>query len=162
MWPLCLPTIAAQINGSWHSTIDDIPFRVYRQREPTAIPYSIIQDDYCTNEVDSDPDDTENEALEKEDDLLSDFDDLKIETTDIFQMCSSACLEKEVFGLKHKENEVTVNVSEHTGVMLDEEEEFSLKSFNSSLYVLGKKQLESCLPSLESAEYVIHRNIKYR
>eukprot|EP00795_Rhopilema_esculentum_P013871 gene13871-4820_t len=45
VWPLLLPGIADKINKSYHSTIDDIPFRIYRNRDVDSIRYTIVPDD---------------------------------------------------------------------------------------------------------------------
>ena len=68
-----LPAIASNINNTWHSTIDDIPFRVYKQREPSSIISTIIPDDASwdtgepSGDSDSDHDDINNEDQSDED-----------------------------------------------------------------------------------------------
>ena len=44
-WPSLLPGIANVINNTWHATIQDIPFRVYRGREPISSNQFVIPDD---------------------------------------------------------------------------------------------------------------------
>ena len=41
MWPLLLPGIADKINKSYNFTIDDIPFRVYRNRDCNTIGFTV-------------------------------------------------------------------------------------------------------------------------
>ena len=43
VWPLLLPGIADRINATWCSTTDDIPFRVFKNREPNMIRNVVIQ-----------------------------------------------------------------------------------------------------------------------
>ncbi len=38
-WPILLPGIANQINKSYHSTINDIPFRIYRNRDVPSLDF---------------------------------------------------------------------------------------------------------------------------
>ena len=45
LWPMLLPGIASIINNNYHHTIDDIPFRVYHNREPASMKHHIIPDD---------------------------------------------------------------------------------------------------------------------
>ena len=54
VWPLFLPGVASLINNMWHNTIDDIPFRVYKQREPSSLGYTVIPEDFaCCEENNS-------------------------------------------------------------------------------------------------------------
>ena len=166
-WPLYLPGVASQINNTWHSTIDDIPFRVYRQRDPSALSHSIVPKDFnwADGDVDSEGESEEPIATTSNDEEhtydIGEPSEIHITASELFQICSSACLHKDVFGSSKKESTALINVYPETNVMV-EGEEFSEKSFNFSLYLLGRKQMELFLPVLESTEYVIHRNIKYR
>lgn len=45
MWPLLLSPIADMLNSKWHSTINDIPFRIYRNREPSCQASHVVPDD---------------------------------------------------------------------------------------------------------------------
>ena len=45
VWPLLLPGIANKINKSYHSMIDDIPLRVYRNRDANSIDFTIAPED---------------------------------------------------------------------------------------------------------------------
>ena len=43
--PLLFTGICSIINNNWHHTIDDIPFRVYNNRDPVCMKHHIIPDD---------------------------------------------------------------------------------------------------------------------
>ena len=45
VWPLLLSAIADLLNCKWHSTINDVPFRIYKNREPSCLVDYIIPDD---------------------------------------------------------------------------------------------------------------------
>lgn len=45
LWPVLLSGIADFQNSKWHSTINDIPFRVYRNREPSGLTSHVVPDD---------------------------------------------------------------------------------------------------------------------
>lgn len=45
MWPVLLSPIADMLNSKWHSTINDIPFRVYKNREPSCQASHVVPDD---------------------------------------------------------------------------------------------------------------------
>ena len=45
LWPMLLPGIASIINNNYHHTFDDIPFRVYHNREPASMKHHIIPED---------------------------------------------------------------------------------------------------------------------
>ena len=53
-WPMYLPAIASSINNKCHSTINDIPFRIYNRREPSTVVSTIIPDDSTWDEVKED------------------------------------------------------------------------------------------------------------
>ena len=171
-WPMYLPAIASNINNTWHSTIDDIPFRVYKQREPSNIISTIIPDDasWDTGEPSGDSDsDNDDDDINNEDQRDEDEEDRKTTgncmeppslcETELFQICSSASLVPASFNSKEKQPTIKID---NTTEYIADEEEFSLKAFNFSLYMMGKKQQQINMPALESTEYVIHRNIKYR
>uniref|UniRef100_A0A7M6DL59 Integrase catalytic domain-containing protein n=1 Tax=Clytia hemisphaerica TaxID=252671 RepID=A0A7M6DL59_9CNID len=46
IWPLLLPGIATTYNNSYHHTIEDIPFRLYHNREPNQLKHYVVPDDY--------------------------------------------------------------------------------------------------------------------
>ena len=43
--PLLLSAVADLLNSKWHSTINDGPFRIYKNREPSCLVNYIIPDD---------------------------------------------------------------------------------------------------------------------
>ena len=45
MWPILLSPIADMLNSKWHSTINDIPFRIYKNREPSCQASHVVPDD---------------------------------------------------------------------------------------------------------------------
>ena len=45
VWPLLLSPIADMLNSKWHSTINDIPFRIYKNRSPNCQVFYVIPDD---------------------------------------------------------------------------------------------------------------------
>ena len=45
MWPVLLSPIADMLNSKWHSTINDIPFRIYKNREPSCQASHVVPDD---------------------------------------------------------------------------------------------------------------------
>ena len=45
VWPLLLSAVADLLNSKWHSTINDVPFRIYKNREPSCLVNYIIPDD---------------------------------------------------------------------------------------------------------------------
>ena len=60
-WPILLPGIADEMNKSYHSTIDDIPFRIYRNREASSLEcvFKSEDDDYYEEEYEDDDNDNE-------------------------------------------------------------------------------------------------------
>ena len=170
-WPIYLPAIASAINNTWHSTIDDIPFRVYKQRDPSTIISTIVPDDniWLASDGDyggNDDGDNNNDNGDDSDDNTNTNEDHhylssipSLSETDIYQICSSSSLTPKVLRSKEEKPEIRINTMSSC---IADEEEFQLKSFNYSLYAMGKKQQTCHLSALESTEYVIHRNIKYR
>ena len=45
VWPLLLSAVADLLNSKWHSTINDVPFRIYKNREPFCLVNYVIPDD---------------------------------------------------------------------------------------------------------------------
>ena len=45
VWPVLLSPIADILNCKWHSTINDTPFRIYKNREPSCLSGHIVPDD---------------------------------------------------------------------------------------------------------------------
>lgn len=174
-WPMFLPAIANNINNTWHSTIDDIPFRVYKQREPSSIISTIIPDDASWDNNESLGDfnsDSDNDYVSTNDDQSDSDEDIQtagdqilplpitlMSETELFQICTSPSLVSASFNSKEKLPKIKID---NTTECIADEAEFSLHNFNFSLYNMGKKQQKVNLSALESTEYVIHRNIKYR
>ena len=46
MWPVLLSPIADTLNSKWHSTLSDIPFRIYKNREPSCQASHVVPDDH--------------------------------------------------------------------------------------------------------------------
>ena len=69
-WPILLPGIADEMNKSYHSTIDDIPFRIYRNREASSLECVFKPDDVsfttCSNEVQVDEESEDDDYYEEE------------------------------------------------------------------------------------------------
>lgn len=121
-WPIYLPAVASTMNNTWHSTIDDIPFRVYKQRDPSTIISSIVPgynrtwvagNGVSDDEVDHDGDDVD-DSNDHADDNDAD-ESIKVPTipllteTDIYQICSSASLAPNVFKSKEKKSEIRIH-----------------------------------------------------
>ena len=45
VWPLLLSAVADLLNSKWHSTINDGPFGIYKNREPSCLVNYVIPDD---------------------------------------------------------------------------------------------------------------------
>ena len=65
-WPLLLPGIGNKINKSYHFTIDDIPFRLYRNRDPEKISPLFIPDDAVFSNTLSTDNNLNTECLESD------------------------------------------------------------------------------------------------
>ena len=84
VWPLFLPGVASLINNTRHSTIDDIPFRVYKQREPSSLGCKVIPEDsaWCEENNSGHNDDSDSDD---ENDIDSSADEQEIIATEILQ-----------------------------------------------------------------------------
>ena len=80
-----LPGIADEINKSYHSTIDDILFRIYRNREASSLECVFVPDDVsfmtCSNEVQVDEESEDDDDYEKEHEDDDDDNDMKLALT---------------------------------------------------------------------------------
>ena len=45
VWPLLLSAVADLFNSKWHSTINDVPFQMYKNCEPFCVVNYVIPDD---------------------------------------------------------------------------------------------------------------------
>ena len=84
---------------------------------------------------------------------------IDITISELYQMCTSAAITKD--GFRRSNTSMNVAVDESSTIMV-EDGEFCLKEFNTALFQLGEKQIQSHLSALEATEYIIHRNIKHR
>ena len=162
VWPLFLPGVASLINNTWHSTIDDIPFRVYKQREPSSLGYTVVPEDFVwckENSTETDEfDDTEMSSDDEEGNQTADKDiypteteiNIDITTSELYQMCTSAAITKD--GFRRSNTSMNVAVDESSTIMV-EDGEFCLKEFNTALFQLGEKQIQSHLSALEATIY---------
>ena len=114
MWTLLLPGIANKINKSHHSTIDDIPFRVSRNRDANSIGFTIGPEDAAFGShanLDASVDDDKDQSSDCEDEEGEDGDDAEVGTNclcdetsstlsvnDIMQSCLGSSLSKSFFG----------------------------------------------------------------
>ena len=176
IWPCLLPGIANVINNTWHATIDDIPFRVYRGRAPISINQIIVPDDdeftmigELDDQVDDTFDETDMQLLENdtsEDESVYGLEDLKANEftmSSLYQSCASSSLSKSLMRSTDIEPDVSkareCKLTEESDVD-DCEEEFSIAHFNSSLYTMTSQLVETQLRALESTEVMIHKNIE--
>ena len=174
-WPLLLPGTANKINKSYHFTIDDIPFRVYRNRDPETISSLFIPDDAVFSNILSTDNNLNTECLESdicdsdEDSIFldcpyendtdatsplsveaaasTDQSILKPSYQDLMQSCLGSSLSGSVlYGIPNE----TANC--HGAVDIDPdhvsvEEEFSSQSFSAALFSLTEKSYLSLLMS---------------
>ena len=179
VWPLLLPGIANKINKSYHSTIDDIPFRVYRNRDANSIGFTIVPEDLAfgshtslDTSIDTDEDlssDCEDEEGEDCDDAEVGTDCLNDETSsnfsvnEIMQSCLGSSLSKSFFGNRF-DNEAGQDDNdlpeESENDDDDIESAFSTSKFSSSLFSISQKRFGQQLRTLQSTEFTIHRNIE--
>ncbi len=176
LWPCLLPGIANVINNTWHATIDDIPFRIYRGRSPLNISHTIVPDD--------DEFTLMGEASESSDETF-DEDDLQIaesDTTDeegttelqeinvseftmssLYQSCASSSLSSSLMRSTSLEPDISKTTAQHCVDGPEEEEgehEFSIINFNASLYTMTSRLTAHQMRALEATETMIHRNIE--
>ena len=132
-WPVLLPGVASIINNTWHQTIDDIPFRIYHNREPRTVASHYMPDDgswqkshSATEESVSDEEETE----QVEDDY---FGESLISEEEILQSCAPASLSSKVFSQGSQIEEESEDPS--TNQEFVEEEQFSTKTFQMALFL---------------------------
>ena len=181
VWPLLLPGIADRINATWCSTIDDIPFRVFKNREPNVIRNVVISEDEFWSEPAANMATSEEQeedgdeftffaplAEENADTVGSLLDGLsssnEVSHAEILQTCVGASLSSSTFQDKEDKDLTNVLTEDDVEEQLfeDEEEEFSTLNFNRTLFQISKNwHLSTILNLLESTEYTIHRNIEH-
>ena len=186
-WPLLLPGIANKINKSYHFTIDDIPFRIYRNRDPNSMSSSIIPDDEVFSNafpsaetVDADSAEFENND-DDDDGVFMDCSSVEdnpedpslaydeVGTTidnpdplpsykELLQSCLGSSYASSTLSSDNS-TDLQDSLNQSPGPVSNEEE-FSCESFNASLFYLTQKKLSSSLNALESSENMMHRNIE--
>eukprot|EP00794_Sanderia_malayensis_P000809 gene809-biopygen81 len=182
-WPVLLPGIADKINKSYHSTIDDIPFRVYRNRETSSLNFTIVPDDtvfFVENEELSTPDseDEDEDTCDSDDDGDDDDDDddgddkrsdckgtSMCSVEDLLQSCVGSSLSKSCFSNTLSSQLVSDSLESHsnnsgTDTEVDAEEDFEQIKFTSCLFQHSLTKSNLQLHVLESTECTIHRNIE--
>ena len=113
--------------------------------------YTVIPEDFAWCEENKsghnydsgsdDENDIDNRADEQEI-IATDTTDT-ITLSELYQLCSSSSISKEAFHSYNKDT-VDIGISNLTTLMV-EEGEFSLKQFNTALFQLGEKQIQSYL-----------------
>lgn len=176
-WPLLLPGISSIMNNTWHQTIDDIPFRIYHNRDPIAMRHHIIPDDLMwlkkhtenvkENDGNSSTDDSESDEEWLEEGEISNKSNVGITANEIYQSCSSASLSSRFFIEKQEKSqqndlEAVAAPIQSSGSNECQENEFDKLKFNTALYTLAKEKEYYNLQALEATEYGIHRNIQRR
>ena len=165
-----LPGIADKINKSYHSTIDDIPFRIYRNKEASSLEYVFVPDDVsfttCSNEVQvdeesEDDDDYEEEYEDDDDESEIGTDNSPMTEQELMQSCLGSCLNKSLFSREENEIEPS-NMVDDESVACSPENEFEAVNFSSALFRLSSSSQCSQLNALESTEYTIHRKHRKR
>ena len=172
-WPMYLPGIASTINKTWHTTIDDTPFRVYHNRHDNSQQSHFVPDDQTFMEMeiedDQDYEDSEDET-DDDDDNTDDEEDLDLTERipnsmtkeEIIQSCASASLSSQVFQTEDSNDidDAVDGVDANGDGIYVEEEKFTNQTFNTALYSLSKESQFVILQALEATEYGVHRNIK--
>ena len=186
IWPLLLPGIADKINKSYHFTIDDIPFRVYRNRDCNSLGFTTIPEDSVlkASSVASNNSSSDDEATSCADDGLSssgeedsplkkEFVDCSatadassqktISATEIMQSCLGSSLSKTLF-VDHSEDDSKFASPflqmDQEDKDISEEIEVTSREFPSCLFNISKSRYLSSLKLLESTEMTIHQNIE--
>ena len=181
VWPLLLSAIADLLNCKWHSTINDVPFRIYKNREPSCLVDYIIPDDSMWTES------IEDGCLEDYEFSSEDFIELerhgestsmdksKLEeiTEAILQISSetillfslgvsakqlSAAVKKIVQGNSHSPPSPS-----HNNILLrsvDSEAEFQTESITKYLFNLSEEYKSKMVDVLEATEHTIQKNHK--
>uniref|UniRef100_A0A7M5WXG2 Integrase catalytic domain-containing protein n=2 Tax=Clytia hemisphaerica TaxID=252671 RepID=A0A7M5WXG2_9CNID len=186
IWPLLLPGIATTYNNSYHHTIEDIPFRLYHNREPNQLKHYVVPDDYdwCLQtgtkndkrKKDKEDNDIGNsdECYEGDDDFdeSNDSDDEDIpeeeippiapeeemmSLNDLLQSCASASLSS---GFLSQKRDHEIDSHEIDDVDERTVDDFGTINFQASLYSLAKNAEWLRYTALESTEYTIHANFK--
>eukprot|EP00794_Sanderia_malayensis_P001646 gene1646-biopygen1516 len=181
-WPVLLAGIADKINKSYHSTIDDIPFRVYRNRETSSLNFTIVPDDtifFVESEElltpASEDEDTIDSCDGGDDDYDDDNDDddkrsdckgtSTCSVEDLLQSCVGSSLSKSCFSDTLSSQLVSDSLESHsinsgTDTEADAEEDFEQIKFTSCLFQHSLTESNLQLHVLGSTECTIHRNIE--
>ena len=174
VWPMLLPGVATMYNNSYHHTIQDVPFRLYRNRDPSQLKHHIVPDDvtWCYQSgVDVNGPDVDEELDEDDDDELEDeLDDAELpiirnpqqpfSINDLLQSCSSASLNTQFLTQENPSStpeEFSCSIDDSLEGDLDE---FDVVQLPSSLYSIAKVSEWNQYHALESTEYTIHKNFK--
>ena len=176
-----LPGITDRINATSCSTVGDIPFRLFKNREPNVIRNVIPEDEFwsdlpAANMATSEEQEEDGDeftffftplAEENADTVSSLLDGLsssyEVNHAEIFQTCAGASLSSSTFHDKEDKGLTNVLTEDDVEKQLfeDEEEEFSTLNFNRTLFQISKNwRLSTKLNFLESTWYTIHRNIE--
>lgn len=163
-----LPGIANIINNSYHATIEDVPFRIYHNRDPAQMKHHIIPDDVnwmlqhnSDQHNNNDEDDEEDDDSDDSDDE-SDADENNEQTTDavsnitkneLYQNCASGSLSH----FTYTNSETNTSETSLAGDV-DELEDFDIKDFNFHLFCNAKTHQFQVVKTLEATEYAIHKN----
>ncbi|XP_066925115.1 uncharacterized protein [Clytia hemisphaerica] len=172
LWPLLLPGIASNYNNMYHHTINDVPFRVYHNREPGQLKHCVAPEDYdwcmqagikskTSGESDEhsdeeDEDDDEEEDIPEEEVPPVSSEEQMMSLSDLLQSCASASLSSDF--LSQRQNQQIESNFDDTD--LSSTDDFETVNFQSCLYSLAKNSEWLRYSALENTEYTIHRNFK--
>ena len=180
VWPLLLPGVATIYNNSFHHTIEDVPFRLYRNREPSQLRHHIIPDDiswcYQAGDNETGDDDEEEEGDDDDDDDdLQDDDDLhgdgneffegplrssNLSVDDLLQSCSNGSLNIDFLIQDQPKKPQSSEEPPSNPIINDDTDEFDVAYLPSCLYAIAKTSEWNEYHALESTEYTIHKNFK--
>lgn len=175
-WPILLPFVADVINNTPSTTTNDIPFRLYKNREPKSFVHFIVPEgqfvvssmdktaveDYIFSENDL-KDATEKFESVDENDLLDSVGQLS--AASIAHSCAGVIaplfshrkFADNFAGVgKKRENSIAAQSFQSEDSV---ESEFSTQSFNSALLQINDEWNVTRLQALEATEHTIHRNI---
>ena len=167
-WPLLLPKITHVLNHSWHSTIDDVPFRVLRNREPLSLRYVLVPDDVDMASQ-SNGEDQNDATMDSDDDdtgsiasvastipaTVGDF-GMNVGENDIMQSCATASMSASMFREPNPAVEDGDRPIPPGNVDAEDEQEFSKRSFNLALFSMSSEHIVRKCKALESTEHTVH------
>lgn len=176
-WPILLSFVSDVINNTPSTTTNDIPFRLYKNREPRALfQYFVPEDEIVSISL---------EEREEGDFVFSDADLSVIEMSEstaevellesatqltaksIIQSCAGVLTplfsHRKVAAFSHGQTNsncpvmgVGPSCQEHN---ISVETEFSMHTFNTALFHINNEWNIAQLKALEATEHTIHRNI---